>query len=82
MLLRTFPNREMSPRSALGTRTALPVTDRLAGPDSRWAALQNRARSVVGEHPGDLNDTGTDAGSILNAELAASAPPQADGIVR
>jgi hypothetical protein len=42
----------------------------------------DRARSVVGEHPGDLNDTGTDAGSVLNAELAGSAPPQADGIVR
>jgi hypothetical protein len=42
----------------------------------------NRARSVVSEHPGGLNDTGTDAGSVLNAELAGSAPPQADGIVR
>jgi hypothetical protein len=41
-----------------------------------------RARSVVGEHPGGLNQTGTDAGSVLNAELAGSAPPQADGIVR
>src|SRR4029450_7731632 len=41
-----------------------------------------RARSVVGEHPGGLNETGTDAGSVLNAELAGSAPPQADGIVR
>ena len=46
------------------------------------AALPNRARSVVGEHPGGLNDTGTDAGSVLSAELAGSAPPQADGIVR
>ena len=36
----------------------------------------------MGEHPGGLNDTGTDAGSVLNAELAGSAPPQADGIVR
>jgi hypothetical protein len=61
---------------------ALPVTDRLAALESRWTALPNQARSVVGEHPGDLNDTGTDAGSVLNAELAGSAPPQADGIVR
>ena len=38
-------------------------------------------RSVVGEYPGGLNETGTDAGSVLNAELAGSAPPQADGIV-
>ena len=81
MLLRTFPNWEMSPRSAVRTRTALPVTDRLVAVE-RWTALPNRARSVVGEHPGDLNDTGTDAGSVLNAELAGSAPPQADGIVR
>ena len=36
----------------------------------------------MGEHPGDLNDTGTDAGSVLNAELAGSAPPHADRIVR
>jgi hypothetical protein len=36
----------------------------------------------VGEHPDGLNETGTDAGSVLNAELAGSAPPQADGIVR
>jgi hypothetical protein len=36
----------------------------------------------MGEHPGDLNDTGTDAGSVLSRELAGSAPPQADGIVR
>jgi hypothetical protein len=48
----------------------------------RGTALPNRARSVVGEHPGGLNDTGTDAGSGLAAELAGSAPPQADGIVR
>jgi hypothetical protein len=54
----------------------------LAALESRWTALPNRARSVVGEHPGDLNDTGTDAGSVLNAELAGSAPPPADGIVR
>jgi hypothetical protein len=38
MLLRTFPNREMSPRSAVGTRTALPVTDQLAALESRWIA--------------------------------------------
>ena len=82
MLLRTLPNWEMSPRSAVRTRTALPVTDRLAALESRWTALPNRARSVVGEHPGGLNETGTDAGSVLNAELAGSAPPQADGIVR
>ncbi len=50
--------------------------------ESRWTALPNKARSVVGEHPGGVNDTGTDAGSVLNAELAGSAPPQADGIVR
>jgi hypothetical protein len=67
---------------AMGTRTARPVTDRLAALASRWTALPNRARSVVGEHPGGLNNTGTDAGSVLNAELAGSAPPQADGIVR
>jgi len=73
----------------VGTRTASPVTDRLAALESRWTALEsrwtalpNRARSVVGEHPGGLNDTGTDAGSVLTAELAGSAPPQADGIVR
>jgi hypothetical protein len=48
----------------------------------RGTALPNRAVSVVGEHPGGLNDTGTDAGSFLNAVLAGSAPPQADGIVR
>ena len=30
------------------TRTALPVTDRLAALESRWTALPNRARSVVG----------------------------------
>ena len=58
------------------------MTDRLAALESRWTALPNRTRSVVGEQPGDLNDTGTDAGSVLNAELAGSAPPQADGIVR
>jgi hypothetical protein len=29
-----------------------------------------------------MNETGTDAGSVLNAELAGSTPPQADGIVR
>jgi hypothetical protein len=57
------------------------VTDRLAAFQSRWTALPNRARSVVGEHPGGLNEPGTDAGSVLNAELAGSAPPQADGIV-
>jgi hypothetical protein len=45
-------------------------------------ALPNRARSVVGEHPDGLNETGTDAGSVLNAELTGSAPPQANGIVR
>ena len=71
----------MSPRSAVRTRTALPVTDRLAALES-WTALPNRARSVVGEHPGGLKDTGTDAGSVLNAELAGSAPSQADCIVR
>ena len=74
--------RERSPRSAVGTRTALPVSDRLGALESRWTALPNRARSVVGEHSGGVNDTGTDAGSVLNAELAGSAPPQADGIVR
>jgi hypothetical protein len=58
------------------------VADRLASVESRWTALPNRARSVVGEHPGGLNDTGTDAGSVHTAELAGSAPPQADGIVR
>jgi len=36
----------------------------------------------VGEHPGGMNDTGTDAGSVLTGEVAGSAPPQADGIVR
>jgi hypothetical protein len=36
----------------------------------------------VGEHSGGLNETGADAGSVLNAELAGSAPSQADGIVR
>ena len=82
MLLRTFPNREMSPRSAVRTRTALPVTDRLAALESRWTAVPDRARSVVGEHLSGLNDTGTDAASVLNAELAGSAPPQADRIVR
>ena len=82
MLLRTFPNREMPPRSAVRTWTALHVTDQLAALESRWTALPNRARSVVGEHPGGLNETGTDAGSVLSAELAGSAPPQADGIVR
>jgi hypothetical protein len=29
-----------------------------------------------------MNDTGTDAGSVLTGEVAGSAPPQADGIVR
>jgi hypothetical protein len=58
------------------------VSPRLAALESRWTPLPNRARSVVGEHPGGLNDTGTDAGSVLSAELAGSAPPQADGIVR
>ena len=83
MLLRTFPNREICPDlPAVRTRTTLPVTDRLAALESRWTALPNRVRSVVGEHPGRLNETGTDAGSVLNAELAGSAPPQADGIVR
>ena len=82
MLRRTFPNREMSPRSAVRTRTALPVTDRLAAPESRWTASPNQARSVVGEHPGGLNETGTDAGSVLTAELDGRAPPQTDGIVR
>jgi hypothetical protein len=71
----------MSPRSAVGTWTALPVTDRLAALQCRWTALPNGARSVMGEHPGGLNETGTDAGSILTAELAGRAPPQADGIV-
>ena len=61
--------------------TALPVSDLLAALESRWTALPNKARSVVGEHPGGVNDTGTDAGSVLTAELAGSAPPQADGIV-
>jgi hypothetical protein len=82
MLLRRFPNPEMCPRSAVRTRTALPVTDRLAALESRWTAVPNRARSVVGERPGGLNETGTDAGSVVNAEVAGSAPPQADGIVR
>ena len=59
----------------------MPVTDRLAARKPLDRA-PNRTRSVVGEQPGDLNDTGTDAGSVLNAELAGSAPPQADGIVR
>jgi hypothetical protein len=67
---------------AVRTRTVLPVSDRLAALESRWTALPNKARSVVGEHPGGVNDTGTDAGSVLNAELAGSAPPQADCIVR
>jgi hypothetical protein len=58
------------------------MTDRLAALESRWTALPNRARSVVGEHPDSLNETGTNAGSVLNTELAGSAPPQADGIVR
>jgi hypothetical protein len=66
----------------VGTRTALPVTDRLAALECHWTALPNRARSVVSEHPGGLNDTGTDAGSVLNAEFAGSAPPHADRIVR
>ncbi|HET9562791.1 MAG TPA: hypothetical protein VFP01_11830, partial [Propionibacteriaceae bacterium] len=82
MLMWTLPNREMSPRSAVRTRTALPVTDRLAALECHWTALPNWARSVVGEHPGGLKETGTDAGSVLNAELAGSAPPQADCIVR
>ena len=68
--------------AAYGRPEALPVMDRLAALGIRWTALPNRARSVVGEHPGGLNETGTDAGSGLNAELAGSAPPQADGIVR
>jgi hypothetical protein len=55
---------------------------RLAALESRWTALPNGARSVVGDHPGGLNDTGTDARSVLTAEFAGSAPPQADGIVR
>jgi hypothetical protein len=54
----------------------------LAGPEGHWTALPSRARSVVGEHPSGLNDTGTDAGPVLNSALAGSAPPQADGIVR
>ena len=58
------------------------MTDRLAALESRWTALPNRARSVVGEHSDCLNETGTDAGPVLNAELARSAPPQANGIVR
>ncbi len=58
------------------------MTDRLAALESRCTALPNRARSVVGEHPGGVNETGTDAGSVVNAALAGSAPPQADGIVR
>jgi hypothetical protein len=58
------------------------VTYRVPALESRGTALPNRVRSVVGEHPGGLNETGTDAGSVLNAELAGSAPPQADGIVR
>ena len=58
------------------------MTGRLAALESRWTALPNRARSVVGEHPGGLNETGTDAGSVVDTELAGSAPPQADGIVR
>jgi hypothetical protein len=62
-----------------GARTAKPATDRVA---SRWTALPHRARSVVGEHPRGLNETGTDTASVINAELARSAPPQADGIVR
>ena len=70
------------PAICCGTRTALPVSDRLAALESRWTASPNRARSVVGEHPGGVNDTGTDAGSVLSAELAGSAPSQADGIVR
>jgi hypothetical protein len=77
-----FPVLGKCPSICVGTRTALPVTDRLAALESRWTPLPNRARSVVGEHPGGLNDTGTDAGSVLSAELAGSAPPQADGIVR
>ena len=81
MLLRTFPNREMSPRYAVGTRTALPVSDRLR-PRKPLDSTATRARSVVGEHPGGPFDTGTDAGSVLNTELTDNAPPQADGIVR
>jgi len=57
-------------------RTGLPPSN------ARWTALPNGARSVVGEHPGGLNETGTDAGSVRTAELAGHAPPQADGIVR
>ena len=56
--------------------------DRLAALESRWTALPNRARSVVGEYPGGLNETGTDAGSVPSAAFAGGAPPQADGIVR
>jgi hypothetical protein len=84
MLLRTFfrTGKFACDLPAVRTRTALPVTDRLAALESRWTALPNRVRSVVGEHPGGLNETGTDAGSVLNAELAGSAPPQADRIVR
>jgi hypothetical protein len=62
--------------------SVLPVMDRLAALESRWTALPNRARSVVGEYPGGLSETGTYAGSALNAEFAGSAPPQANGIVR
>jgi hypothetical protein len=77
-----FPVLGKYPAICVGTRTALPVSDRLAALESRWTALPNKSRSVVGEHPGGLNETGTDAGSVLNAVLAGSAPPQADGIVR
>jgi hypothetical protein len=70
------------PASCRAHEDGAACADRLAALESRWTALPNRARSIVGEYPGGLNDTGTDAGSVLNAELAGSAPPQADGIVR
>ena len=61
--------------------TTRPVTDRLP-PSIPLNRTAEPGKVRVGEHPGGLNETGTDAGSVLNAELAGSAPPQADGIVR
>jgi hypothetical protein len=81
MLLRTFPTGNV-PAICHAHEDGAACGDRLAALESRWTALPNRARSVVGEYPGGLNETGTDACSVVNAELAGSAPPQADGIVR
>jgi hypothetical protein len=64
----------MSPAIRRGHEDGAACDVRLVPLESRGTALPNRARSVVGEHPGGLNDTGTDASSVLTAELAGSAP--------